>query len=564
MNAYSNSIMSSIRISRLPQVTVLALSVITFGCGALTSGLDDSQSDHLTSTRLGLADVAQAHVNAYVANITGNTVSVIDTTNNTIVATIPVGRFPSSLALTPHGTFIYVTNDEDDTVTVVSTATNAAVATVPVGVFPFRVAITPNGAFAYVTNEQSNDISVISTATNTVVSTVPVVDSPSAIAITPDGAFAYVTIAGNHNASSVSVVSTLTNTVIATVPVGFDPFAVAVSPDGAFVYVGNIIANSVEGISVISTATNTVIATVATTGIVFGIAFSPDGAFAYIANDIGNSVSVIDTAKTKVIATISSTNALAPEGAAITPDGSFAYIANFRSDNVSVIDTATNTIATIIPGLGHPEVIAITPPNHLPTALCHNVTVGAGPLCTTSVSINNGSFDPDGDQITISQSPAGPYSLGAVSVTLITTDNFGASNLCTANVTVVDNTQPTITCAPDIVTKGNVPNSPFAKVDPGVPTATDNCFSVTVIGTRSDGQPLDAPYPFGTTTITQSAADTSGNHSACQQTITVVPNTPTDKDQCKNDGWRSFTNPTFKNQGDCVSFVAGRGEPVRG
>jgi YVTN family beta-propeller protein len=30
---------------------------------------------------------------------------------------------------------------------------------------------------------------------------------------------------------------------------------------------------------------------------------------------------------------------------------------------------------------------------------------------------------------------------------------------------------------------------------------------------------------------------------------------PTGKDQCKNDGWKTFTNPAFKNQGDCVSFV---------
>jgi hypothetical protein len=35
----------------------------------------------------------------------------------------------------------------------------------------------------------------------------------------------------------------------------------------------------------------------------------------------------------------------------------------------------------------------------------------------------------------------------------------------------------------------------------------------------------------------------------------VVPPGPTDKDQCKNGGWATFTNPTFKNQGDCVSYV---------
>lgn len=30
---------------------------------------------------------------------------------------------------------------------------------------------------------------------------------------------------------------------------------------------------------------------------------------------------------------------------------------------------------------------------------------------------------------------------------------------------------------------------------------------------------------------------------------------PMSKDECKNGGWASFTDPTFKNQGDCISFV---------
>jgi hypothetical protein len=34
---------------------------------------------------------------------------------------------------------------------------------------------------------------------------------------------------------------------------------------------------------------------------------------------------------------------------------------------------------------------------------------------------------------------------------------------------------------------------------------------------------------------------------------------PTSKDQCKADGWKAFDNPAFKNQGDCVSFVATAG-----
>ena len=43
--------------------------------------------------------------------------------------------------------------------------------------------------------------------------------------------------------------------------------------------------------------------------------------------------------------------------------------------------------------------------------------------------------------------------------------------------------------------------------------------------------------------------------------ISVVdaPPQPTSKDQCKRDGWSAFG--TFKNQGECVSFVAARRGP---
>ena len=34
--------------------------------------------------------------------------------------------------------------------------------------------------------------------------------------------------------------------------------------------------------------------------------------------------------------------------------------------------------------------------------------------------------------------------------------------------------------------------------------------------------------------------------------------TPTMKDQCKNGGWKTFTDPSFKNQGQCVASVVSK------
>jgi N-acetylneuraminic acid mutarotase len=46
----------------------------------------------------------------------------------------------------------------------------------------------------------------------------------------------------------------------------------------------------------------------------------------------------------------------------------------------------------------------------------------------------------------------------------------------------------------------------------------------------------------------------SGLSNAHEAFITPVP-PPTCKDQCKDDGWKNFNNPPFKNQGQCIKYV---------
>jgi hypothetical protein len=83
--------------------------------------------------------------------------------------------------------------------------------------------------------------------------------------------------------------------------------------------------------------------------------------------------------------------------------------------------------------------------NQSPVAQCQDVTVEADEDCLVDASIDSGSYDPDGDDITLVQEPAGPYTLGETLVSLIVTDGQGAADTCTATVTVVDVTPPLIT-----------------------------------------------------------------------------------------------------------------------
>lgn len=110
---------------------------------------------------------------------------------------------------------------------------------------------------------------------------------------------------------------------------------------------------------------------------------------------------------------------------------------------------------------------------------------------------------------------------------------FIGANLCTSGANLVDaihNTSCKI-----FITGGDVGGYtgwaafaaafPLAKVGPGVPfIVADDVGSWTV-----------------------------SNIHLGSEVATIT--TPTNKDQCKDNGYKTFTNPSFKNQGACVSYV---------
>lgn len=290
---------------------------------------------------------------AYVTNSRANSVSVIDTSTNTLTATIPVGSNPLGVVLTPDGTRAFVTNFNDGTISVIDTASNTVAATISIG-GPGFPAITPDGKRVYVPN--GSGTVVIDTATNSVVTTISQNDAVD-VAISPDGSRAYILSFNN-----LAVVDTATNTVVQTIGVSSDLalFPVpnlAITPDGGSVYVsGELIAR----VQAISTASNSVVATVPIPGtfVVFGLAVSPDGSRVYVSGTTANSVSIIDTA-TNTLEPATIPVGSFPVGVAVTPDGAFVYVANGGSNNVSVISTASNTVVATVPVGAGPQGIAI-------------------------------------------------------------------------------------------------------------------------------------------------------------------------------------------------------------
>lgn len=210
-----------------------------------------------------------AYVNNYgsafgVGSGNGTTISVVDLVTRAITATItltPSPTAPAALALTRDGSLLYVANYVNGnvgtgTVSIIQTSTNTVIGTIHGFSGPFGIAI--RGSQAYVTNFGSNNftpygttLSVIDLETNVISDTITLGIQPSGLAVNKD-----FVVVSNYNTlyngsqlvageGTINIIKRKNNKIIATLPVGQSPANVVLSPDSKRIYVSNYTSNTV-------------------------------------------------------------------------------------------------------------------------------------------------------------------------------------------------------------------------------------------------------------------------------------------------------------------------------
>jgi len=117
--------------------------------------------------------------------------------------------------------------------------------------------------------------------------------------------------------------------------------------------------------------------------------------------------------------------------------------------------------------------------NQPPVAVCQDVTVMADSSCEGVVEpedVDDGSSDPDGEPITLSLIPQGPYPIGTTAVTLTVTDGQGASSACTATVKVLTAGEGTLQLVAKVMIlnlNNGIENSLDAKLDAALKALDD-------------------------------------------------------------------------------------------
>ena len=168
------------------------------------------------------------------------------------------------------------------------------------------------------------------------------------------------------------------------------------------------------------------------------------------------------------------------------------------------------------------------------------------------------------DVVTPTCTPASgtTFSKGVTTVSCSVSDTSGNPGVCSFTVTVLDTQLPTLTCPNNINVIGNT----CQNVSYATPVPSDNCPSPTVLCAPLAG----TCFAVGTTTVTCTATDMSGNTGSCSFTVTVTPctitcpnNVSVDAEPGMCSAIATFDPPTTTGSCGTVTCVPASGSPFQ-
>lgn len=210
----------------------VALMVLGLGVMALAIGLVNPVNAQTEPTPLPLYALPDARLSRsasssnlalaadnrtlVAANMLNNSISIVLPTQGQLVAEIPVGSDPRSLAFINQDNQVLVANRGDGTLSLVDVATQAMF-TIPLdGVWPYGVVVDSDN-LAYVSLQGSREIAVVDVAARRVIDRIAVGDWPSGLALWGD--FLYVS---HFWSGQISLIYLPQKRVINTVSTGID------------------------------------------------------------------------------------------------------------------------------------------------------------------------------------------------------------------------------------------------------------------------------------------------------------------------------------------------------
>ena len=288
-----------------------------------------------------------------VLNKGDDTLMVFDIPVNTLLATVKVGSEPHEVTVTPDGRKAYVSNVGGKSVSVVDLRTYKVIATVkPDHVdYPHGLAATPDGRHILLTSEGSHRLYLINTTRDDVEKAVSTTQAGShMIALARAGKRAWI---ANRGSESVSLYELPAFRLLKTVKVGQGPEGIAVSPNGRWLVVG--LQNAGQA-AVLDASSGQLLTRLPAGQTPIRVVFHPTMPVALVTNRDSGDVTALDIASRSAVATVQVGQR--PGGVAFNARGTRAYVSNTGSNNLSIVSVPGYEVIGTIPAGKSPDGIA--------------------------------------------------------------------------------------------------------------------------------------------------------------------------------------------------------------
>lgn len=258
--------------------------------------------------------------------------------------TLPLGKTPREVCLSPDGNTAYVSNGEGNSITVIDLNKLAIVTTIadPRLKYPDGGVVSPDGKKLYVVGMLSDSAVVIDTKTNKVVNEIPLgISTPRRLVFSPDGKKIY---AGCNKTPELAVIDPATDKVVKKIKVGNETRGgLTFTRDGKLLLAGSV---EDDTLYYIDAATEQIVRIQGTPGSPQRILTHPSGA-AFVLCRISATVFAIGDLQ-KHDKSVEIDVGKAPWGLDMSDDGAYLYASSNTDDTIAVIDTKTLKVVNLV------------------------------------------------------------------------------------------------------------------------------------------------------------------------------------------------------------------------
>jgi YVTN family beta-propeller protein len=275
-----------------------------------------------------------------------------------VIASVPIGRGPTLLALSPDGSVVYAASV--GTLIAIRTDTNTIAASASIDPYTTGIAVTRDGGRILLISVQSSSVAVLQASNLAQTSRIGLPQPGlypggySRLRVSANGRTAWLV-----NEDMYLAVVDLAAGTSSQLTLDMRPNDVGLSRDGQTVYVLGCKAYCTTGtIEVIDVASKNVTTTIDVGPGPYSFALSSDGQRGYSTNLGGPSLSIVDLAGRTVRATLPV--GVQPSGLAVAPDGARVYVSSNRTGALTVASGDGHAVlATVqLPGMARDVVVS--------------------------------------------------------------------------------------------------------------------------------------------------------------------------------------------------------------